>query len=71
MEKVRRLGILFQFILRILLLVVLFMGILLSQEGLDFRYGLARNSGFSAAAIHPATMAITDDFIATGTQLKN
>ncbi len=35
-----------------------------------FRYGRARNSGFSASAIHPATMAITDNFIATGTQLK-
>ena len=38
--------------------------------GFRFRYGLGRNSGFSAAAIHPATMAITDDFIAIGTQLK-
>ncbi len=35
-----------------------------------FRYGRGRVSGFSAASIHPATMAITDDFIATGTQLK-
>ena len=35
-----------------------------------FRYGRGRVSGFSAAAIHPATMAITDSFIATGTQLK-
>ena len=38
--------------------------------GFRFRYGRGRNSGFSAFAIHPATMAITDDFIATGTQLK-
>ena len=38
--------------------------------GFRFRYGLGRNSGFSAAAVHPATMAITDDFIAIGTQLK-
>ncbi len=38
--------------------------------GFRFRYGLARNSGFSAASVHPATMAITDDFIAIGTQLK-
>ncbi len=35
-----------------------------------FRYGRGRNSGFSAASIHPATMGITDDFIANGTQLK-
>lgn len=35
-----------------------------------FRYGRGRTSGFSAASVHPATMAITDDFIATGTQLK-
>jgi len=35
-----------------------------------FRYGRGRVSGFSAFSLHPATMAITDDFIATGTQLK-
>jgi len=35
-----------------------------------FRYGRGRTSGFSAASLHPATMAITDDFIADGTQLK-
>lgn len=35
-----------------------------------FRYGRGRNSGFSAASLHPATMGITDDFIANGTQLK-
>ena len=35
-----------------------------------FRYGRGRVSGFSAASLHPATMAITDDFLATGTQLK-
>ncbi|MFQ5531915.1 MAG: DNA polymerase II large subunit, partial [Candidatus Nanoarchaeia archaeon] len=38
--------------------------------GFRVRYGRSRVSGFSANAIHPATMAITDDFIATGTQLK-
>jgi len=38
--------------------------------GFRFRYGRGRVSGFSAASIHSATMAITDDFIATGTQLK-
>jgi len=35
-----------------------------------FRYGRGRNSGFSAVSVSPATMAITDNFIATGTQLK-
>jgi len=35
-----------------------------------FRYGRSRVSGFSATSMHPATMAITDNFIAIGTQLK-
>ncbi len=34
------------------------------------RYGRGRISGFSATSMHPATMGITDSFIATGTQLK-
>ncbi|MFA5071440.1 MAG: DNA polymerase II large subunit [Candidatus Pacearchaeota archaeon] len=34
------------------------------------RYGRSRVSGFSATSMHPATMGITDNFIATGTQLK-
>ncbi len=38
--------------------------------GFRFRYGRSRVSGFSAASISPATMAITDNFIAIGTQLK-
>ncbi|MBI3622901.1 DNA polymerase II large subunit [Candidatus Pacearchaeota archaeon] len=38
--------------------------------GFRFRYGRGRTSGFSATSIHPATMAITDSFIALGTQLK-
>jgi len=38
--------------------------------GFRFRYGRSRGAGFSAVAIHPATMAITDNFIAIGTQLK-
>ncbi|UZE93747.1 MAG: DNA polymerase II large subunit [Candidatus Pacearchaeota archaeon] len=33
-------------------------------------YGRCRFSGYSAAAINPATMKIFDDFIAVGTQLK-
>jgi DNA polymerase II large subunit len=35
-----------------------------------FRYGRSRVAGFSATSIHPATMAVSDSFIATGTQLK-
>jgi DNA polymerase II large subunit len=35
-----------------------------------FRYGRSRVAGFSAASIHPATMALSDNFIANGTQLK-
>ncbi|MEK6926569.1 MAG: DNA polymerase II large subunit [Nanoarchaeota archaeon] len=38
--------------------------------GFRFRYGRSRVSGFSAVSLHPATMAVTDGFIATGTQLK-
>ncbi len=38
--------------------------------GFRFRYGRTRTSGFSAEALHPATMAITDCFLAIGTQLK-
>src|SRR3989344_337399 len=38
--------------------------------GFRFRYGRSRISGFSAVSLHPATMGITDTFIATGTQLK-
>jgi DNA polymerase II large subunit len=38
--------------------------------GFRFRYGRSRVSGFSAASIHPATMAVTGNFIAIGTQLK-
>ncbi len=33
-------------------------------------YGRARNSGYSALSIHPATMVILDGFVAIGTQLK-
>jgi DNA polymerase II large subunit len=34
------------------------------------RYGRCRNSGYSTLALHPATMAVTGDFISVGTQLK-
>lgn len=39
-------------------------------KGFRLRYGRSRVAGFSAVSIHPATMGITNDFIATGTQLK-
>ena len=38
--------------------------------GFRFRYGRARNAGFSATSVSPATMAISRDFLAIGTQLK-
>lgn len=38
--------------------------------GFRFRYGRTRTSGFSATAVHPATMAITDSFLSFGNQLK-
>ncbi|MEM3074353.1 MAG: DNA polymerase II large subunit [Candidatus Pacearchaeota archaeon] len=38
--------------------------------GLRFRYGRSRVSGFSSVSIHPATMAISNNFLAIGTQLK-
>jgi DNA polymerase II large subunit len=39
-------------------------------KGFRFRYGRSRVAGFSAVSVHPATMAVSDDFIGTGTQLK-
>jgi len=39
-------------------------------KGFRFRYGRSRIAGFSAVSVHPATMAVTNDFISTGTQLK-
>ncbi|HLP80111.1 MAG TPA: hypothetical protein VK158_05730 [Acidobacteriota bacterium] len=42
----------------------------LRPGGLRLRYGRSRVSGFSAQAMHPATMFVMDDFIAIGTQLK-
>ena len=38
--------------------------------GFRLRYGRARNHGFATAGIHPATMHLVDDFLATGTQIK-
>ncbi|MBR9690997.1 DNA polymerase II large subunit [Candidatus Woesearchaeota archaeon] len=38
--------------------------------GFRIRYGRTRTSGFAATAIHPATMRVLSNYIATGTQLK-
>ena len=38
--------------------------------GFRLRYGRGRNTSFAAAGISPATMAMMDDFIAAGTQIK-
>ncbi len=42
----------------------------LAQGGFRLRYGRSRMSGYSAACIHPATMIVLDNYVATGTQLK-
>jgi DNA polymerase II large subunit len=42
----------------------------LRAGGFRLRYGRSRASGLSGQAIHPATMHVLDDYIATGTQLK-
>lgn len=38
--------------------------------GHRIRYGRSRNTGLAAGGFHPATMAILDDFVAIGTQLR-
>jgi len=38
--------------------------------GFRLRYGRTRTSGLSSMSMHPATMYILDDYIATGTQLR-
>jgi len=42
----------------------------LRKGGLRLRYGRGRNSGLSSMSLHPATMAILNNYIAIGTQLK-
>ncbi|MFH0977806.1 MAG: DNA polymerase II large subunit [Candidatus Woesearchaeota archaeon] len=42
----------------------------LRSGGFRLRYGRTRTSGYSCAAIHPATMQILNKYIAIGTQLK-
>lgn len=41
-----------------------------AKGGFRLRYGRSRNAGLAATSIHPATMAVLDDFIAIGTQVK-
>lgn len=38
--------------------------------GFRLRYGKSRNNGIMGKCIHPATMALLDEFIAVGTQMK-
>ncbi|MHA2405159.1 MAG: DNA polymerase II large subunit [Candidatus Hermodarchaeia archaeon] len=38
--------------------------------GFRLRYGRARNTGLAAVGIHPATMIILDNFLASGTQIR-
>jgi len=38
--------------------------------GLRLRYGRSRGTGLAALGMHPATMAVLDEFIAVGTQIK-
>ncbi len=41
-----------------------------TSGGFRLRYGRSRASGIAGKSIHPATMLVLDDFIATGTQIK-
>ncbi|MBS3063928.1 MAG: DNA polymerase II large subunit [DPANN group archaeon] len=40
------------------------------RGGFRLRYGRSRFTGFASTAIHPATMLILNDYVATGTQIK-
>ncbi|MFX1277679.1 MAG: DNA polymerase II large subunit, partial [Promethearchaeota archaeon] len=40
------------------------------RGGHRIRYGKSRNTGLAAGGMHPATMAILDNFVAIGTQLR-
>ncbi|MFC1774863.1 DNA polymerase II large subunit [Nanoarchaeota archaeon] len=46
------------------------LGYPLENGAFRLRYGRCRFSGYSAQSIHPATMHVLQDYIATGTQLK-
>ena len=41
-----------------------------TKGGLRLRYGRSRNSGLASTCLHPTTMALLDNFIAVGTQIK-
>lgn len=38
--------------------------------GFRLRYGRGRTGGLASTSVHPATMAVLDDFLAVGTQIK-
>src|SRR3989337_1294860 len=40
------------------------------RGGFRLRYGRSRNSGLSAVGIHPATMLVTENFLAAGTHMR-
>ena len=42
----------------------------LRTGGFRLRYGRTRISGYSSCAVHPATMFISNQYLATGTQIK-
>jgi DNA polymerase II large subunit len=42
----------------------------MAKGGFRLRYGRSRITGYSSCSIHPLTMYILNDYIATGTQLK-
>jgi len=42
----------------------------LRSGGFRLRYGRCRTSGYSACSVHPATMQISNQYLATGTQIK-
>jgi DNA polymerase II large subunit len=42
----------------------------LRAGGFRLRYGRSRSSGLSGQSVHPATMHVLENYIATGTQLK-
>lgn len=41
-----------------------------AKGGFRLRYGHARNTGIAALGIHPATMAIVNDYLAPGTHIR-
>ena len=41
-----------------------------AHGGFRLRYGHARNTGIAAIGIHPATMAVLNDFLASGTHIR-